>query len=382
MPPNGEPAVQPGSAARFRLGFASHPGRSRERNEDAYAVWLPVGDAARGSAVDVLVAIADGMGGHEAGDVASRTAAEAVRSAFAGPDAGLPAGPDGLPARLGELVRVVNGLLIEAGRARQIGHGMGCTLTTAALLGTRLFVAHVGDSRCYRMRRGRLTQLTQDHSWVAEQQRAGRLSDAEVRSHPRRNVLTRCLGMDPGVEADLITDTVEPGDRLLLCSDGLHGPLDDATIEAVLDSHAHPQKAAELLVAEANARGGPDNITVILLDVDTDAPHASAVCAAHSPELADTQPIERPSAARRGTFPRALALATAFGALGAAAGHVWMGGSARRGGADPRGPPARDASEAGAAASIDGGPGSSSPTRADADAAGAQPANALNEAPP
>lgn len=140
---------------------------------------------------------------------------------------------------------------------------MGTTLTLGLIEGGRLHLAHVGDSRAYLLRHGDLRRLTQDHSWVGEEVRAGRLRPEEAESHPRRNLLTRALGADADVQVDTETFNLREGDLVLLCSDGLHGVVSDGEITTILGDGEDPQRACDRLVRLANERGGPDNVTVV-----------------------------------------------------------------------------------------------------------------------
>ena len=228
---------------------ATDVGRRRPRNEDAYLLLPEAG----------LFAVADGMGGHAAGDVASAMAIAAV-AAFAG-DAAVNA------SGLAEMVRTANRSIHNRSAAEPEKAGMGTTLTVLALAkGDNTFLlAHVGDSRAYLLRDGQLRQLTRDHTWVQMQVEAGLLSPQQARVHPRANVITRSLGVEAAVEPDLELGTLHDGDLLMLCSDGLTGMLDDSEIAGLMQvEHSLAQVAADLIDA-ANMRGGTDNITVVLI---------------------------------------------------------------------------------------------------------------------
>ena len=240
------------STARTRRGaltsFGSRTdiGCLRDHNEDSLVVAPP------------LFAIADGMGGHAAGEVASEIAVR-VLSELA------PEHPDG--AALGHAVEEANRAVIQAaheGRGRQ---GMGTTMTAAMLEGERLVIAQVGDSRAYLLHQGKLQQLTRDHSLMADMIEAGQLTPEEARTHPQRSVITRALGSDAHLHPDIYEINVETGDRLLICSDGLSGMVFDNEIENTLRRVQDPQRCASQLVNEAIAAGGHDNVTVIVADV-------------------------------------------------------------------------------------------------------------------
>ena len=249
------------------LAFASltDVGRVRKNNEDAIGdprlLGALVGPPARLVARGVLLAVADGMGGHADGEVASRLAVEMLfRSYYSANDA--------LSEDLRRAVEAANEAVhrSNAGRAEAPGRHdsgrMGTTLVAAVLAGDQLHVANVGDSRAYRIHGGVLSQLTLDHSFVAEELRAGVLSEADARVFPYRNIVTRAIG-GAEVQVDLFSAPWLPGDRLLLCSDGLHGVVpDDLVREALLG--LPPGDAARALIRIANARGGPDNISVVV----------------------------------------------------------------------------------------------------------------------
>ncbi len=260
----------PGAEApRFelRFGLLSDPGLARERNEDACAVFVPWDADAGMPGGDALFLVADGMGGHEAGDVASSFVAERVRSWFTAR-----AEEGRIDEAFGEALREVlletNAALLELARERAIPRGMGSTATVACLLGHALHVGHVGDTRLYRLRGNELDVLTKDHSWVGEQQRAGLLTEEEAERHPKKHMLTECLGVGGDVRVDVVRADVLPGDRYLLCSDGLHGPVSRREIGEALAGSGDPQQTARALVALANERDGPDNVTVVVFHLD------------------------------------------------------------------------------------------------------------------
>lgn len=277
----------------LRWGSATDVGRVRTLNEDSLL------------AVPGLFVVADGMGGHAAGEVASQLAvAEFARLA------------EQAPVRaedLTETVRQANEHILAAGFERGDRLGMGTTLTGVGVVGSeqgeRLAVFNVGDSRVYRLTEGRFGQMTVDHSAVQELVDAGRLSAQAARTHPRRNVVTRSLGSDPGPAADLWLVEPVAGDRFLVCSDGLTGELEDHVIGEQLKAITDPQAAADELVRRALAAGGHDNVTVVVFDVvavhDGQPPQAAtakmptvtaqagatAAMPSAEPELAPTVPI-------------------------------------------------------------------------------------------
>jgi protein phosphatase len=226
-------------------------GRVRGANEDAFVI-----DDAAG-----LLAVADGMGGHQAGEVASATAIAALRTGL----------DDG--RKLDEAIVDANTAVVERASGDPALRGMGTTLTAAVFGDDQvLVIGHVGDSRAYLLRDSDLEQLTEDHSVVAELIAAGQLTEAEAEIDPRRAMITRALGIDVDVEVDVITVDLAVGDRVLLCSDGLTTMLRDDAIAEVLRTETDRARAAHELVEAANEAGGADNITVLLIDVvDDDA---------------------------------------------------------------------------------------------------------------
>jgi protein phosphatase len=231
---------------RIDAGASSDVGRLRTGNEDGFLVDDRL----------ELYAVADGMGGHNAGEVASATALEALRAAVASGKA------------LDAAIVLANSAIFDKAATDRALAGMGTTLTAVRILGeSTMLIGHVGDSRAYRIRDGVLEQLTEDHSLVEELVREGRLSPAEAEVHPRRSVITRALGIDPNVEVDLYTVDARTGDRVLLCSDGLTTMLRDEEVLRIGELDADPRVAADRLVDAANEAGGEDNITVLIIDV-------------------------------------------------------------------------------------------------------------------
>ncbi|MEC4175122.1 Stp1/IreP family PP2C-type Ser/Thr phosphatase [Adlercreutzia sp. R7] len=232
--------------AHSTFGSRTDVGCVREHNEDSLAVAPP------------LYVVCDGMGGHAAGEVASEIAVEVISQRA----------PDHADANaLGQAVEEANLAVIKAAREGVGRAGMGCTCTAAILEKERLVIAQVGDSRAYLLHHGKLQQLTRDHSLVADLIEAGQITEAEARVHPQRSVITRALGSDPRTSPDLFEISVEAGDRLLLCSDGLSTMMEDDQIEKVLANADDPQRCAAQLVNEAIGLGGYDNVTVIVVDV-------------------------------------------------------------------------------------------------------------------
>ncbi|HWC48730.1 MAG TPA: Stp1/IreP family PP2C-type Ser/Thr phosphatase [Solirubrobacterales bacterium] len=224
-------------------------GRQRNANEDSLFVDAP------------LFVVADGMGGAQAGEVASRAAAESFAQNLP------PAPPEKL---LEETIEGANRTIHELARKDPSLAGMGTT-TTAALVdldSEEVAIGHVGDSRAYRLRAGKFEQLTRDHSLVEEMRRKGQLTDAQAEDHPQRSIITRALGPEPEVEVDLQTVPAQAGDVFLICSDGLTTMLDDEKIAHILGRATSLQSAVRALVDEANRAGGRDNITVVLFRLE------------------------------------------------------------------------------------------------------------------
>jgi PPM family protein phosphatase len=223
-------------------------GRQRRGNEDSSFARPPV------------FVVADGMGGAQAGEVASKIAVEAFEQRL--PESGTP------EERLAGCVQEANRQIYERSRAEHERAGMGTTLTAAYLDDAQVAIAHVGDSRAYLFREGVLTRLTQDHSLVDELLRRGKLTEEQAAEHPQRSIITRALGPEPTVEVDTWTYPVRADDVVLLCSDGLTSMISEERIAEILGADDHLEQAAAQLIEEANAAGGRDNITVVLFRLE------------------------------------------------------------------------------------------------------------------
>jgi protein phosphatase len=252
---------------RISSAVASDPGLRREENEDSYCARTDLG----------LYLVADGMGGHAAGEVASKLAVQVIE-AFIGDTKDADANRTwpfpydsaiSLDAnRLKAAFRLANRRLAVEMDANDSLRGMATT-AAAVLFGSHApVVAHVGDSRIYLFRNAALQQVTQDHSWVSEQVRAGVLSETDARRHPWRNVVTRALAGGDDPEVDVAEVTVQSGDRILICSDGLSGVVAQTKLESIVAEHEDLDETCRALIAAANAAGGPDNITVAMLKAD------------------------------------------------------------------------------------------------------------------
>jgi serine/threonine protein phosphatase PrpC len=231
---------------------ASDTGRRRRRNEDNYVVAPP------------LFAVADGMGGAQAGEVASQLAASAL-------EAGDSDGLDGTK-RIDALIQEANRRIYDRASSDPSASGMGTTMTVALVEGMTVAIGHVGDSRAYLVRGEQMEQLTEDHSLVYELLKSGKLSEEEAQVHPQRSVITRAVGTDPDVDVDGFTIEAEEGDVFLICSDGLSDMVEDEEIlELVHANRDDLDKAVKALVAAANRGGGEDNITAVAFQISTEA---------------------------------------------------------------------------------------------------------------
>lgn len=229
----------------------SDVGQVRERNEDSCFAGARV------------FAVADGLGGHTAGEVASNLALDPLRALDEKP-------AKEVYAKLAEAVRKGNRAVFERADADPSLKGMGTTMTAVALHDGSLHLAHVGDSRCYLLRDGAITQVSRDHTLVARMVEEGKLTQEQAESHPQRSILTRALGADRDVSVEETQVGLLPGDAVLLCSDGLTAVLGDQDIVRLVGMETEPEQICRVLVDEANARGGPDNVTVVYVSVTGD----------------------------------------------------------------------------------------------------------------
>ncbi len=228
------------------LGFGTDRGRVRKVNEDRYLV--------RELESGIMLAVADGMGGHRAGDVASSLAIKALEN-YSFQDYSI--------RELEEAVDLGNEKILEAAGKKTSLQGMGTTLTISLIVENRMLLGHVGDSRCYLFRQGSLERLTTDHSLVNDLLQENKISREESRHHPYRHVLNRALGTDHRVQVECKEYDLEPEDILLLCTDGLTNLVSEEKIADILADHS-PETAVEILIEEANRRGGKDNITAVV----------------------------------------------------------------------------------------------------------------------
>ncbi|MES1248604.1 MAG: Stp1/IreP family PP2C-type Ser/Thr phosphatase [Actinomycetota bacterium] len=248
---------------------ASDTGRKRRHNEDSYVVAPP------------LFAVADGMGGAQAGEVASKLAAAALEES----DPGSLSGPD----KLVSLIQEANRRVFERASSDPATSGMGTTMTVALVEGQQVTIGHVGDSRAYLVRDGKLEQLTEDHSLVNELLKSGKLSREEAEIHPQRSVITRAVGTDPDVDVDAFVVDASTGDIFLLCSDGLTDMVgDDDILDVVAKTPDDLDRVTKSLVAAANRSGGEDNITVIAFRIAADGEETISMPAARDMLEEDT----------------------------------------------------------------------------------------------
>ncbi len=252
--------------ARVRLSGETNIGLKRQHNEDNYL--LPDGEK--------MAIVADGMGGHASGEVASKLAVETVAEHFV---ATAEDGEITWPYKLDhgdryEMNRLINSIklanlkIFDRAQKDEQCHGMGTTIVAAMFLDDRVLIGHVGDSRAYRLREGQLVQLTEDHSLLNDYIKMKKLSSDEAGKFPHKNVIVRALGMKESVQVDLIADPHKLGDVYLFCSDGLSGMVDDAGLQFVLAEEQDLDTACERLIHAANRNGGVDNITCVLARVE------------------------------------------------------------------------------------------------------------------
>jgi protein phosphatase len=254
---------------------ASDTGKKRRRNEDSYVVAPP------------LFAVADGMGGAQAGEVASKLAAAALEDTDSGSSSG--------QERVVSLIQEANRRVYARANTDPATSGMGTTMTVAIVEGQVVTIGHVGDSRAYLVRAGRLEQLTEDHSLVNELLKSGKLSPQEAETHPQRSVITRAVGTDPDVEVDAFTVDALEGDVFLLCSDGLTDMVDDDGILDVVERyHDDLDRVAKSLVSAANRGGGEDNITVIAFAMTADGDTARLPAAEPDEDTLEGIPVPAP----------------------------------------------------------------------------------------
>jgi serine/threonine protein phosphatase PrpC len=253
----GDGPAAPAALLELAIAERSDAGCVRSHNEDYVEHRIPVENRVR-ARKGILCLVADGMGGHKAGEVASQQAVELIMRHYYGNlsrDVG---------ASLLRALRAANSAIHELAAADPSRAGMGTTLVGLVISGNEVVVANVGDSRAYLVGRKGITRITEDHSWVEEQVQAGMLTPEQARTHPQRNLVTRALGSRPSVEVDLYEGVIADGDILVLCTDGLTNLVEDREIESAVRANS-PEDAALLLVELAKERGGPDNVTILVV---------------------------------------------------------------------------------------------------------------------
>jgi serine/threonine protein phosphatase PrpC len=276
-----------GKKLRLATAGKTDVGRKRDRNQDNVTHLVPDDEqvlAAKGA----LFVVCDGMGGHAAGEVASELGVNTIRNVYFESD------DPNIISRFAEAVKRANETIYQYATEHPASQGMGTTCVALAVHDGRAYVVNIGDSRAYVVRDGAMRQVTQDHSWVAEQVRAGLLTEEQARIHSHRNVITRSLGTQPTVNADLFVETLHDGDRVLLCSDGLHGYVDDRELLREMVEHQDPALGVQHLIDLANANGGPDNITALvvhLLEVPAPAKPLPYPLTEDDEKLGTTQPL-------------------------------------------------------------------------------------------
>jgi len=250
----------------IRYFAVSDIGMRRKRNEDAYAIYDAADTMAVGNGMGLLFAVADGLGGHACGDLASQMACREMKAFF---DGSYLAGVKGkVVEKFSELIHLIDLRIMEKATEDPACEDMATTLSALFIAGNWAVTAHVGDSRVYRLRKNQLEQLTSDHTFVQEMIEEGELTPESAANHPLRNMLTRVLGTREALETvdTSVVDTA-PGDRFLLSSDGLHRMVSSATITAILKSETDPKKSADKLLQKALQNGGKDNVTVIVIHI-------------------------------------------------------------------------------------------------------------------
>ena len=248
---------------KIKVTANTDTGKVREHNEDSF---LTLGGKSSPPGIDALLVVADGMGGHAAGEVASQMTVAGIQKAIGGEDlTSRELSGNALGGLLGKVLEDVNREVWEAGQTPE-RQGMGTTCTLAAIRGDQLFLAHIGDSRAYLLRDGAIHQVSTDHSWVEEAVAMGTLTREEARIHPNRNVITRAIGLDHNAQIDVSAIPIENGDLILLCSDGLNSMIDDSEIERILNETT-PKEVCRFLIDAANDAGGHDNTTVAVATI-------------------------------------------------------------------------------------------------------------------
>ena len=289
---------------RLEVAELTDVGRRRDSNEDNLTRLVPK-DPKTMDQKGAIFVVADGMGGHAAGEVASEIAVETIREEYYESES------EDVPEALLRAIKHANQVIYERATEQAGRAGMGTTCVAVVARGGVAYIANVGDSRVYLIRDGQIRQVTHDHSWVAEQVRAGMLTEEQARTHAHRNVITRALGTQPEVEADLFIEPIQDSDLFLLCSDGLSGPVPEPDLNRI-GLTGSPDEAVRDLIAQANEQGGPDNITAVLVHVLEAPPlepemqeRLATIIDAAKEQTEPVKPVKKP---RKRISPLALAL--------------------------------------------------------------------------
>lgn len=254
-------SIKPVYNVKINASARTDMGLVRENNEDKFEIFEPTEPevlAIKGS----LFAVADGMGGHASGQVASEIALKAIIRSYYSDIS------DNVEESLLEAFKRANSYVFDTSQVVRERNGMGTTCTSIVIRENMMYMAHVGDSRLYRIRDGIISQISEDHSWVAEQVRRGALTEEEAQLSPFKNVITRSLGSAPDIEIDFISDTINANDIFVLCTDGLSGYVNENSIQDTVLEWSPPLSALKL-IDMASENGGGDNITVVIIHIDT-----------------------------------------------------------------------------------------------------------------
>ncbi|WP_342497800.1 Stp1/IreP family PP2C-type Ser/Thr phosphatase [Bacillus sp. FSL R7-0672] len=254
----------------IRAAFLTDTGKVRQHNEDDAGIFAAKEDS-------LLAVVADGMGGHLAGDVASKMAVSSLKEYWE-ETSSIPEKPADQESWLISKISDINDQVYEHAQNNEECQGMGTTIVCALVHLQTVTIAHIGDSRCYLLREGALTQLTDDHSLVNELVKTGEISKADAEYHPRKNVLTKALGTDKRVQIDARTFEVDPGDQILLCSDGLSNKVEEENLTHILTQTTAPEEKVTELIQTANDNGGEDNITAVLLEISSQPEEGDSKC--------------------------------------------------------------------------------------------------------
>jgi protein phosphatase len=246
---------------KVRVSVKSNTGLIRTVNEDSFFVNTDYENLP-----DIFI-IADGMGGHNAGEIASKTAAEFTGEVLVNTPGAL-IDEDNIETNIIEAMEKANQKVFEMSKSKSENSGMGTTLIVSILLGKKLYIGHIGDSRVYLIRDNKINKITSDHSLVEELLRSGTLTKEEAENHPKKNIITRAIGCSLVIDVDTYKQDVKEGDTILMCTDGLTNMVNESEIKNIIEKETDVDIASENLIKAANKNGGEDNITVILFKID------------------------------------------------------------------------------------------------------------------